>query len=95
MAVAGFTMDELEITSEGEKLLVKGTKVEQDQERKYLYQGIAERGFERTFQLADYVTVVGASLENGLLDIDLQREIPEALKPRKIEIGRSRVLDAK
>lgn len=94
MAVAGFTMDELDITSEGEKLLVKGTKVPEDKTRKYLYQGIAERGFERTFQLADYVTVIGANLENGLLNIDLKREIPEALKPRKIEISRSRVLES-
>lgn len=94
MAVAGFAMEELDITSEGDKLVVKGTKAEQESERKYLYQGIAERGFERTFQLADYVTVIGADLENGLLNIDLQREIPEALKPRKIEISTSRLLDA-
>ena len=94
MAVAGFSMDELEISSEGEKLLVKGNKAEIQSERKYLYQGIAERGFERTFQLADYVTVLGASLENGLLNIDLVREIPEALKPRKIEIRSSRLLDS-
>ncbi|MBS0043887.1 Hsp20 family protein [Shewanella sp. M16] len=94
MAVAGFSMDELEISSEGEKLLVKGNKAESQTERKYLYQGIAERGFERTFQLADYVTVLGASLENGLLNIDLVREIPEALKPRKIEITSSRLLDS-
>ncbi|MEL4243818.1 Hsp20 family protein [Shewanella xiamenensis] len=94
MAVAGFSMDELEISSEGEKLLVKGNKAESQTERKYLYQGIAERGFERTFQLADYVTVLGASLENGLLNIDLVREIPEALKPRKIEITTSRLLDS-
>ncbi|UML91976.1 Hsp20 family protein [Shewanella xiamenensis] len=94
MAVAGFSMEELEISSEGEKLLVKGNKTESQTERKYLYQGIAERGFERTFQLADYVTVLGASLENGLLNIDLVREIPEALKPRKIEITTSRLLDS-
>lgn len=93
MAVAGFSMEELEISSEGEKLLVKGNKAESQTEHKYLYQGIAERGFERTFQLADYVTVLGASLENGLLNIDLVREIPEALKPRKIEITSSRLLD--
>lgn len=93
MAVAGFTMNELEISSEGEKLLVKGSKAPADKERQYLYQGIAERGFERTFQLADHVTVLGARLENGLLDIDLVREIPEALKPRKIEISTSRILD--
>jgi molecular chaperone IbpA len=94
MAVAGFSMQELDITSEGDKLVVKGTKAEQDSERKYLYQGIAERGFERTFQLADYVTVIGADLEHGLLNIDLKREIPEALKPRKIEIASARLLDA-
>ena len=94
MAVAGFSMNELEISSEGEKLLVKGNKAESQTERKYLYQGIAERGFECTFQLADYVTVLGASLENGLLNIDLVREIPEALKPRKIEITSSRLLDS-
>ncbi|GIU19896.1 Hsp20 family protein [Shewanella sp. MBTL60-007] len=94
MAVAGFSMQELEITSEGDKLLVKGTKAEATDERKYLYQGIAERGFERTFQLADYVTVIGANLENGLLNIDLKREIPEAMKPRKIEIGSSKLLDS-
>ncbi|ABV87231.1 Hsp20 family protein [Shewanella pealeana] len=94
MAVAGFSMDELDITSEGDKLLVKGTKVDSSDERKYLYQGIAERGFERTFQLADYVTVIRADLENGLLNIDLKREIPEAMKPRKIEIGSTRILDA-
>ena len=94
IAVAGFSMDELEISSEGEKLLVKGNKAESQTERKYLYQGIAERGFERTFQLADYVTVLGASLENGLLNVDLVREIPEALKPRKIEITSSRLLDS-
>ena len=94
MAVAWFSMEELEISSEGEKLLVKGNKAESQTERKYLYQGIAERGFERTFQLADYVTVLGASLENGLLNIELVREIPEALKPRKIEITTSRLLDS-
>lgn len=94
MAVAGFSMQELEITSEGDKLLVKGTKAVATDERKYLYQGIAERGFERTFQLADYVTVIGANLENGLLNIDLKREIPEAMKPRKIEIGSSKLLDS-
>ncbi|MCE9678830.1 Hsp20 family protein [Shewanella sp. AS1] len=93
MAVAGFSMDELDITSDGDKLVVKGTKAAQETERKYLYQGIAERGFERTFELADYVTVIGADLENGLLNVDLKREIPEALKPRKIEISRSKLLD--
>ena len=93
MAVAGFTMGELEITSEGEKLVIKGIKPEQATERHYLYQGIAERGFERTFQLADHVKVTGANLEHGLLDIDLHREIPEALKSRKIAIGQTREIE--
>lgn len=92
MAVAGFSMDELEISSEGDKLVVKGIKSEPTTKTTYLYQGIAERGFERTFQLADYVTVLGADLENGLLNIDLQREIPEALKPRKIQINATNTL---
>ena len=93
MAVAGFSMQELEITSEGEKLLVKGNKAPTKDDRKYLHQGIAERGFERTFQLADHVTVLSAELENGLLNIDLVREIPEAMKPRKIEISTSRLIE--
>ncbi|MNR11680.1 Small heat shock protein IbpA [compost metagenome] len=65
---------------------MKGNK-QADTERHYLYQGIAERGFERRFQLADYVRVKGADLKNGLLHIDLAREVPEAMKPRKIEIN--------
>ncbi|MBR9727067.1 Hsp20 family protein [Shewanella intestini] len=89
MAVAGFSMNELEITSEGDKLLVKGTKPTQKEERKYLHQGIAERGFDRTFQLAEHLKVVGAALENGLLNIELVRELPEAMKPRKIAINSS------
>jgi molecular chaperone IbpA len=67
-------------------LIVTGQKQEQPQERQYLYQGIAARNFERRFQLADHVKVVTASMENGLLHIDLIREIPEAMKPRKIQI---------
>ncbi|WP_394130025.1 Hsp20 family protein [Shewanella maritima] len=94
MAVAGFAMSELEITSEGEKLLVKGTKPNKKDERTYLHQGIAERGFERTFQLAEHVEVVGAELENGLLNVDLVREIPEAMKPRKIEITNTKVIES-
>ncbi|WP_299494821.1 Hsp20 family protein [uncultured Shewanella sp.] len=94
MAVAGFNMNELDITNEGDKLLVKGIKPETSTERNYLYQGIAEREFERTFQLADHVKVVGANLENGLLDIDLEREIPEALKPRKIAINQGKIVNS-
>ncbi|MGY3859249.1 MULTISPECIES: Hsp20 family protein [Aeromonas] len=86
MAVAGFTQEELELSFQENLLTVKGSK-QADGERHYLYQGIAERGFERRFQLADYVRVKGADLKNGLLHIDLVREVPEAMKPRKIEIN--------
>ncbi|AYK16497.1 MULTISPECIES: Hsp20 family protein [Aeromonas] len=86
MAVAGFTQEELELSFQENLLTVKGNK-QVDTERNYLYQGIAERGFERRFQLADYVRVKGADLKNGLLHIELVREVPEAMKPRKIEIN--------
>ena len=86
MAVAGFENDELNIQSESGTLVVTGQKSEQPQDRKDLYQGIAARNFERRFQLADHVKVITASMENGLLHIDLMREIPEAMKPRKIQI---------
>ncbi|CAG8999394.1 MAG: Small heat shock protein IbpA [Candidatus Celerinatantimonas neptuna] len=90
LAVAGFKEEELEITSHENTLVVTGNRnqesAEEGNERKFLYQGIAERGFERRYQLADHVKVEAASLENGLLHIDLVREIPEALKPKKIAI---------
>ncbi|WP_447779421.1 Hsp20 family protein [Aeromonas veronii] len=86
MAVAGFTQEELELSFQENLLTVKGNK-QADTVRNYLYQGIAERGFERRFQLADYVRVKGADLKNGLLHIELVREVPEAMKPRKIEIN--------
>lgn len=94
MAVAGFAEDELEIETREGVLMVLGKKKAEDTERKYLYQGIAERNFERRFQLADYVRVTGATMDNGLLHIDLEREIPEAMKPRKINIGQSTLLEA-
>jgi molecular chaperone IbpA len=89
MAVAGFTESELDIESKDNTLTVTGTKNSEKNvsERKFLYQGIAERNFERKFQLGDHVKVIGAFMESGLLHIDLQREIPEALKPRKITIN--------
>ena len=87
MAVAGFVEEEIEIQSERQTLTVKGKKAAEDKERNYLHQGIAGRNFERAFQLADHVKVTGASLENGLLNIDLVREIPEAMKPRQIAIN--------
>jgi molecular chaperone IbpA len=88
LAVAGFDESELSIESKENTLTVKGEKqVKQDTAAEVLYQGIAGRAFERAFQLADYVQVKGANLENGLLHIDLVREIPEAKKPRQIAIG--------
>lgn len=86
MAVAGFTQEELVLSFQENLLTVKGNK-QAESDRNYLYQGIAERGFERRFQLADYVRVKGADLKNGLLHIELMREVPEAMKPRKIEIN--------
>ena len=90
IAVAGFTQDELSIEARENALTVKGDrKGVADGEKKadVLYQGIASRAFERRFQLADHVQVTGAALENGLLHVDLVREIPEAKKPRQIAIG--------
>ena len=89
MAVAGFTNEELNIESEHQTLKVKGNKAEESTERQYLHQGIAARNFERVFQLADHVRVISANLENGLLHIELRREIPEAMKPRQIPISAS------
>ncbi|MCB1895473.1 MAG: Hsp20 family protein [Zoogloeaceae bacterium] len=87
MAVAGFERAELEIESEHDTLRVIGRKRKEGEARKYLHRGIAARDFEHRFQLADHVKVIGASLENGLLNIELVREVPEAMKPRRIEIG--------
>jgi len=88
MAVAGFVQNELDIQSEQQALRVRGKKSDEATERNYLHQGIAAREFERNFQLADHVKVSSARLENGLLHIDLQREIPEDMKPRQIPIGK-------
>ena len=87
MAVAGFADQELGVEVKENILTVSGARSDsEDDERRFLYRGIANRSFERKFQLADYVRVVDARLENGLLHIDLRREIPEAMKPRKIEV---------
>jgi molecular chaperone IbpA len=86
MAVAGFSLDELSITHEPNLLVVSGAKSGEDS-AEYLHRGIAGRAFQRRFELADHVLVNGASLENGLLTIELVRELPEEMKPRKIEIG--------
>jgi molecular chaperone IbpA len=87
MAVAGFGADDLDITVKENALLVNGKAKKEDEAAQYLHRGIARRAFERRFQLADHIKVVGASLDNGLLHVDLAREIPEAMKPRKIEIA--------
>jgi molecular chaperone IbpA len=87
MAVAGFERDELEIESVEDTLKVVGRKQVAEGNRTYLHRGIAARDFEHRFQLADHVRVVDASLDNGLLNIELVREVPEAKKPRKISIG--------
>ncbi|WP_414474370.1 Hsp20 family protein [Microvirga sp. M2] len=86
MAVAGFSPDEIELTQHGSALRVTGHKGSEE-DRQYLHRGIATRAFKQTFNLADHVKVTGASLENGLLTVDLVREVPEALKPRRIEIA--------
>ena len=86
--MAGFRESDLEIEARENTLLVAGRHgKEDDKDRQFLHRGIAARAFERTFRLADHVRVVGASLENGLLHVDLVREIPEAMKPRRIAIG--------
>jgi molecular chaperone IbpA len=87
LAVAGFTGDELDLQVKENTLTVSGKKADGNGDRRYLHRGIAARDFRRVFQLTDYVKVVGANLDNGLLHIDLAREVPEEMKPRKIEIG--------
>lgn len=87
IAVAGFRPDELDIQVKENLLTVQGRKTANDEARRFLHRGLAERNFERRFQLADYVVVTDADLSDGLLSISLKRELPEALKPRRIEIG--------
>src|SRR5262249_37652603 len=99
LAVAGFSEPEITIEAKESVLTIKGEKQAKTEEKKgeVLYQGIAARAFERVFQLADHVQVRAASLENGLLHVDLVREVPEAMKPRRIPIGggKPQVIDAK
>jgi molecular chaperone IbpA len=99
VAVAGFAEPELSIEVKENTLTIRGEKQTKQDEKsgEVLYQGIAARAFERRFQLADHVVVKGAALENGLLHVDLVREIPEAMKPRSIPIGNgpAKVIDAK
>ncbi|MBL6746720.1 MAG: Hsp20 family protein [Pseudomonadales bacterium] len=87
MAVAGFTTEELDLQTEKGTLTVKGRHSDDGVQHNYLHHGIAARNFERRFQLADHIEVTGARVENGLLHVDLVREIPEAMKPKQIPIG--------
>jgi molecular chaperone IbpA len=98
LALAGFAEKELNIEVKENTLVIRGEKetTEQEETGEVLYQGIAARAFERRFQLADHVEIKGASLENGLLHVDLVREIPEAMKPRQIPIGgKAKVIEGK
>jgi molecular chaperone IbpA len=97
VAVAGFSEADLKIEAKESTLTIRGEKQAKAEPVKdnVLYRGIAARTFERVFQLADFVHVKGASLENGLLHVDLVREIPEAKKPRQIPIGNGKVVEAK
>ncbi len=97
IAVAGFSEDELAVEVKDNTLIVTGRKAETEEEknRTFLHRGIATRAFERRFTLADHVRVIGATLENGMLHIDLRREIPEALKPRRIEINTGKTVEMK
>lgn len=95
LAVAGFGMDNLEITKDGNLLTVEGTAPKGDEEVRYLHKGIAGRGFRRQFTLADHVEVESANLELGMLNIHLVRRIPEELQPKRIAISSPDVIDSK
>jgi molecular chaperone IbpA len=96
LAIAGFTPDEVDITAQQNLLIVSGRKAEEN-DKGYIHHGIATRSFERRFVLGDYVQVKNADMKDGLLSIELQREVPEEMKPKKIEIGsgssRARITD--
>ncbi len=94
LALAGFTPDEVTITAEQNVLTVEGAK-SQKTKHEYLYRGISARPFRRVFNLAEYVQVRGASFTNGLLKIELVREVPEAMKPRRIAINTSKIIEHK
>jgi len=94
MAVAGFAQDEIKVDVKEQTLTVSGAKAPEEKERSYLHRGIAARNFERRFQLADHVEVKGADLQDGLLHIELVRNVPERLKPRAIAIGKPRQVEA-
>ncbi len=92
LAVAGFKPADIDITAQQNLLVVQGKKGEETPAGQFLHVGIAQRGFERRFELADYVRVDGANLEDGLLTIDLVREVPETMKPKKIAVGTQKTL---
>ena len=92
LAVAGFKPADIEITAQQNLLVVQGKKADDASAGQFLHVGIAQRGFERRFELADYVRVDDANLEDGLLTIDLVREVPEAMKPKKIAVGSQKTL---
>jgi molecular chaperone IbpA len=89
MALAGFSRDDIDIVTENNRLTVRGALKDKG-DNTYLHQGIAQRSFQRVFDLADYIVVQGATMENGLLVVELNRELPEALKPRTIQIGQEK-----
>jgi molecular chaperone IbpA len=92
LALAGFTPEQITVTAHQNRLTVTGTKAENGNAKQdYIFQSIATRAFERKFSLADHVEVDGATFDNGLLHVDLVRKVPEAMKPRRIEIGAGRV----
>lgn len=93
IAVAGFTDDELSVDVRENALIVTARKAKEEGERRYLHRGIATRAFERRFQLADHLRVTGATHADGMLHIDLLREVPEALKPRRIEITSQKAVE--
>ncbi|RBW61210.1 MULTISPECIES: Hsp20 family protein [Ruegeria] len=93
VAVAGFSENDLSVEMKENALIVAGKKAAEDKERSYLHRGIATRAFERRFALADHVRVTGANHEDGMLNIDLKREVPEALKPRRIEISSANAIE--
>ena len=95
VAVAGFSADELNVEVKDGGLIVSARKAEEAEAKTYLHRGIATRAFERRFALADHVKVTGAATADGMLHIDLVREVPEALKPRRIEIAKGETVEAK
>jgi molecular chaperone IbpA len=89
IALAGYAMDDVDVTTRENVLVVSGRKQEKGEDRKFLHRGIPVGEFERSFQLADHVEVTGATLVDGVLEIELKREVPEAAKPKKIAIGQA------